>query len=75
VAARNWIEAGDDFIQRVQLHANPDGSLSEQIDRYSGYMSSARDLTWSYAAFLTATWAREEAQNKLKKLTFRKNTN
>ena len=45
---------------RVQLHANPDGSLSEQIDRHSGYMSSARDLTWNYAALLTAAWARAQ---------------
>lgn len=72
VSAQKWIDSGDAFIQRVQLHANPDGSLAEQIDRDSGYMSSARDLTWSYAAFITASWAREEAQRKLKTLTFAK---
>lgn len=44
----------DRLMMRVRLHANPDGSLSEQMDRNTGYMSSARDLTWSYASFITA---------------------
>ncbi len=52
------IKKGDEFMARVQLHANPDGSLSEQIDRKSGYMISARDLTWNYASFLTAIGSR-----------------
>ena len=56
---------GDLFMERVKYHANPDGSLSEQMDRHSGYMTSARDLTWSYAAFLTATLAREDALRAL----------
>lgn len=63
--AEKWMQIGDDFVQRVQYHANPDGSLSEQIDRYSGYMSSARDLTWSYASILTANWAREESRKSI----------
>jgi glucoamylase len=50
---------GDLFMERIRLHENVDGSLSEQIDRNSGYMSSARDLTWSYASFITAQWARQ----------------
>ncbi|MGE0616714.1 MAG: glycoside hydrolase family 15 protein [Bacteriovoracia bacterium] len=50
----------DDFIRRVRVHANPDGSLSEQIHRESGFMESARDLTWSHASFLTATRARAQ---------------
>jgi glucoamylase len=58
--AKRWIEAGDQFVQRVQYHANPDGSLSEQIQRQSGYMWSARDLTWNYSAILTTYWARNQ---------------
>ena len=65
--SQKWLTIGDEFMLRVQLHANPDGSLSEQIDRFSGYMSSARDLTWNYAAFLTTAWARENALQNLKK--------
>ncbi|MGZ3724648.1 MAG: glycoside hydrolase family 15 protein [Pseudobdellovibrio sp.] len=60
--AAKYIELGDAFFARVQLHANTDGSLSEQISRFNGYMTSAVDLTWNYAAILTTSWARERAQ-------------
>ena len=33
--------------------------MSEQFSRYDGYQKGARDLTWSYASFLTAKWARD----------------
>lgn len=66
VIAKSYLDLGDTYFQRVQLHANPDGSLSEQIQRSSGYMTGARDLTWSYASVLTATWAREKALDALK---------
>jgi glucoamylase len=46
--------AGDSQLQRTKYHANPDGSLSEQMNRNTGFMQSANDLTWSYASFLTA---------------------
>jgi glucoamylase len=45
---------GDAFLARVRYHAPADGELSEQIDRTLGTMRSARDLTWSYASYLTA---------------------
>lgn len=41
-----------------QYHAQTNGSLSEQFDKSSGYELSARDLTWSYAALLTANMRR-----------------
>ncbi len=50
---------GDDYLGVVRAHANPDGSLSEQIDKNSGTMTSARDLTWNYASLLTAAQARD----------------
>lgn len=43
----------------VEQHAFTNGSLSEEFDRYDGYCTGARDLTWSYAAFLTAAEARK----------------
>lgn len=43
----------DTFVERVRYHANSDGSLNEQIDRNTGYMTSVSDLTWNYAALLT----------------------
>lgn len=66
IIAKSYIDIGDAYFQRVQLHANPDGSLSEQINRYTGYMTSAHNLTWNYASVLTAQWARERALGSLK---------
>ncbi len=50
---------GDQELACIRAHAYPDGSLSEQMDRNSGYMTSANDLTWNYAAMLTALQARD----------------
>ncbi len=52
-------DAGDSYLRRVKLHADPSGALSEQFDRDTGYMLSAAQLTWSHASMLTAEWARE----------------
>ncbi|HEV2971402.1 MAG TPA: glycoside hydrolase family 15 protein [Pirellulales bacterium] len=45
--------AGDRQLRRVKYHAFLDGSLSEQMNRQTGFMQSARDLTWNYASILT----------------------
>jgi glucoamylase len=45
---------GDGFVAVVQKYTPADGSLAEQYDRNTGSPLSARHLTWSYAAFLTA---------------------
>jgi glucoamylase len=50
---------GDSFLAEVRAHANPDGSLSEQIDKNNGMMMSAKDLTWNYASILSALSARD----------------
>lgn len=68
--AESWVARGDAFVQRTQFHANADGSLSEQMDRESGYMTSARDLTWNYAAILTASWARELSLQNIKLIKY-----
>lgn len=52
-------QKGDEFLERIRHHANPDGSLSEQIQRDTGYMTSAPDLTWSYVEFIQAAQARD----------------
>lgn len=44
----------DGFVSKVQQYAQNNGSLAEQYDRNNGNPLSARDLTWSYASFLTA---------------------
>ncbi|KAI9443329.1 glycoside hydrolase family 15 protein [Lactarius indigo] len=44
----------DGFVEIVARHTPPDGRLAEQFDKTSGKPVSAADLTWSYAAALTA---------------------
>ena len=58
-------DKGEQFFKRVQLHANADYSLSEQMDRESGYMVGARDLTWSHASVIKADQARKIALKKI----------
>jgi glucoamylase len=53
--------AADRQLRRVKYHANPDGSLSEQMNRHTGFMQSAYDLTWNYAAVLTCLAHRSSA--------------
>jgi glucoamylase len=50
---------GDSFLAEVRAHANPDGSLSEQMDKQTGVMTSAKDLTWNFASVLSALQARD----------------
>ncbi len=54
-------ERGDQYLARIRLHADADGGLAEQWHRDNGYSTSARDLTWSYAAFLSAVQSRKQA--------------
>ncbi|KAK4148843.1 Glucoamylase [Chaetomidium leptoderma] len=44
----------DGFIEVAAKYAGSGGSLAEQFDRNTGAPLSAADLTWSYAAFLSA---------------------
>ncbi|EOD52505.1 putative glucan -alpha- protein [Neofusicoccum parvum UCRNP2] len=48
----------DGYIAKVQQYTPSSGALSEQYSRSDGTPLSAPDLTWSYAAFLTAVSAR-----------------
>jgi glucoamylase len=48
----------DNFFRRVLLHKGSAGELSEQFNRYSGYLQSAPNLTWSHAAFISAAMSR-----------------
>jgi glucoamylase len=50
----------DGFIEIVKKYTPSDGGLAEQFDRNNGSPLSAGDLTWSYAAFLTATSRRAD---------------
>lgn len=55
------LKRGDDFMATVRKFTPPDGALSEQVDRVTGVQTSARHLTWSYAAFVSASKLRARA--------------
>lgn len=59
--AKAELALGDRYVERVRRHVDQNGSMAEQMWRDNGYMMSAADLTWSYASWLTAAWARENA--------------
>ncbi|KAL2265375.1 hypothetical protein VTJ83DRAFT_6475 [Remersonia thermophila] len=44
----------DGFFEVAAKYTPSNGALSEQYDRNHGGQTSARDLTWSYSAFLVA---------------------
>lgn len=55
------VRRGDGFMRTVRALTPADGALSEQVDRESGEQTSARHLTWSYAAFIGAARLRAQA--------------
>jgi glucoamylase len=56
-AAAALRDAGDAMLRAIIYHSDR-YELSEQFDANSGYEKSVRNLTWSYAAFLSALRAR-----------------
>ena len=44
---------GDEFVAAVEQYTPVNGSLSEQINKTTGVPTSAYDLTWSFASFVT----------------------
>ncbi|KAI9827185.1 MAG: Glucoamylase, intracellular sporulation-specific [Thelocarpon impressellum] len=53
------VEAADGFLAVIRRHADDSGALSEQFDGVTGMERGARDLTWSYGAFIEAVAARD----------------
>jgi glucoamylase len=54
----SWIARGDAYLETVRTYTPADGELSEQFDKKTGAQSSARQLAWSYAAFISCVGAR-----------------
>jgi glucoamylase len=52
---------GDMFMATVAAFTPANGDLSEQFDRSTGAQTSAKNLAWSHAAFITACASRAEA--------------
>jgi glucoamylase len=60
VAAKALRTAGDAMLQAIVFHSDH-LELSEQFDAVTGFEKSVSDLSWSYAAFLSAVRARTAA--------------
>jgi glucoamylase len=58
-------ERGKGFLATVKEFTPLSGELSEQFDRTTGEQTSARNLAWSYAAFITASRARHHSETLL----------
>jgi len=56
-AANKLNDAGESMLQAVIFHSDH-LELSEQFDGTNGFEKSVKNLTWSYAAFLSAVRAR-----------------
>lgn len=52
--AQSNISYADTYLQVVKDHADVRGHLSEQFNKYNGFMQGAKDLTWSYSAVWNA---------------------
>ena len=42
----------DDFLARVRLHGTSDGRYNQQINRNTGYLQGADNLTWNYESLI-----------------------
>jgi glucoamylase len=56
-----WVAHGDEYLETVRAFTPASGDLSEQFDQRTGAQTSAKDLAWSYAAFISCVTAREAA--------------
>jgi glucoamylase len=54
-------ERGEAFLETVRKFTPASGDLSEQFDQNTGVQSSARQLAWSHAAFVSCAAARRDA--------------
>ncbi len=52
---------GDAFLETVREFTPASGDLSEQFDKATGEQTSAKNLAWSYAAFISCRTARKLA--------------
>ncbi len=58
---RSLLLRGDRFMATAAAYTPASGELSEQFDQKTGAQSSAKSLTWSHAAFITAAARRKAA--------------
>jgi len=54
----DWMARGDGYLATVRAYIPEGGGMSEQFDQRTGAPTSARELAWSYAAFISCIGAR-----------------
>jgi glucoamylase len=59
--ATDLLRHGEAFLETVREFTPPSGDLSEQFDKATGEQTSAKNLAWSYAAFISCRAARRLA--------------
>lgn len=59
------LDYGDSFLEVIKQHVAAEGHMSEQFNRYTGFMEGAQDLTWSYGSFWSAIRWRTKALNSM----------
>jgi glucoamylase len=59
--SKERIAKGDAIMEMARRFIPASGDISEQFDRTTGAQTSAKNLAWSHAAFITAWQARKEA--------------
>jgi glucoamylase len=52
---------GDAYLATVRAYTPASGDLSEQFDQRTGAQTSAKQLAWSHAAFISCVSARRIA--------------
>jgi glucoamylase len=57
----DWLVHGDGFLETVRTFTPENGDLAEQFDQRNGEPASARQLAWSYAAFVSCAAVRAAA--------------
>lgn len=57
----HWTGRGDAYLATVRAYTPAGGDLSEQFDQRSGAQTSAKQLAWSHAAFISCVSARRIA--------------
>ncbi|CDK28452.1 unnamed protein product [Kuraishia capsulata CBS 1993] len=64
MVADGLIKYADSFMDVIREHVDNNGHMSEQFNKYSGFMEGAEDLTWSYSS----CWSSMRWRNKVVKL-------
>ncbi|QPG76773.1 hypothetical protein FOA43_004167 [Brettanomyces nanus] len=69
VVTYSLLNYADTFLSVIKEHVDGDGHMSEQFNRYTGYMEGAEDLTWSYGSFWSSLRWRDKALQLLEENT------